>query len=168
MKERDYAKFFRSFIAIILIVIVSVTILQVFFRFVLDTPLVWSDELGRFLFIWMVFIGAAIVSFDDRHLTVEVIQERMSVKVKLISSIIIRTLIVAFLVITIYSSFDLVRVSHYLTSGALKIPFSYWRVAAPIGSALMIIFIIIRTILDIRSFKNGTFVNRSIIEEAKK
>lgn len=167
MKERDFAKFFRSFIAIILLVIVSVTILQVFFRFVLDTPLTWSDELGRFLFIWMVFIGAAIVSFDDKHLTVEVIQERMSTKIKLISSIIIRTLAVAFLLITIFSSFDLVRVSHYLTSGALNIPFSYWRVAAPVGSALMVIFIIIRTILDIRSFKKGTFVNRSIIEEAK-
>lgn len=163
--ERDYAKVFRAIIGLLLLVIVSVTILQVIFRFAFDQPFTWTDELGRFLLIWMVFIGAAIVSFDDKHLSVEVLQERMSPKVKLISSLILRVLILGFLLVTIMYSFDLIRVAHMQTSGALPLPNSYWRAAAPVGAGLMIIYIVIRSVLDIRSYRNGTYINQSFIEE---
>lgn len=167
MKERDYARPFRAVIALMLLAIVVVTILQVILRFVFNQPLTWPDELGRFLLIWLVFIGAAVVSFDDRHLGVEVIQEKMSPKVKLISSMILRALIMVFLFITIYSSIDLIRIAHTQTSAALEIPDSYWRAAAPVGAALMIFYILIRSYLDIRSYRAGTFVNRSVMEEMK-
>lgn len=165
MKRKDYAKPFRILISVMLLVIVAITILQVIFRFLLDSPFVWSDELGRFLLIWMVFIGAAVVSFDDRHLAVDLIQEKLSPKPKLIINIFIRFLIMIFLVITIYSSIELVQVSHYLKSGALNIPFSYWRVAAPIGALLMIIYTIIRSVIDIQNYRNGNYPMKDEAEE---
>ncbi|WP_422122382.1 TRAP transporter small permease [Planococcus sp. X10-3] len=168
VKERDYARPFRTIIALMLLTIVGVTILQVVSRFVFNEPLTWPDELGRFLLIWMVFIGAAVVSFDDRHLGVEFIQEKMSPKVKLISSMIIRLLILLFLFITIFSSFELIQIAHMRSSAALGIPDSYWRIAAPVGAALMIFYVVIRSILDIRSYRAGTFINRSVMEEMKK
>ena len=36
-------------------VIVVLTIAQVIFRFVLDSPLVWSEELARLLLVWVTF-----------------------------------------------------------------------------------------------------------------
>lgn len=166
-KRRDYARPFRQLIGISLLIIVIVTILQVIARFVFDRPLIWSDELARFILIWMVFIGAAVVSFDDKHMAVEVFQEKMSPKFKLITSFMMRFLILIFLAITAYSSIELVQVSHYLKSGALEIPFSYWRVAAPVGSVLMIIFIITRSVHEIQDYRAGNYRNSSIIEEVK-
>lgn len=168
MKKRvDFALPFMYLIGFFLLVIVFVTILQVVARFVFDSPLVWSDELARFILIWMVFIGAAVVSFDDKHMGVEVLQERMSPKVKLITSILMRVLVLIFLFITAFSSIELVKVSHYQVSGALEIPFSYWRVAAPVGCVMMMIFIVIRTVYDIQDYRNGSYKNNSIIEEVK-
>jgi TRAP-type C4-dicarboxylate transport system permease small subunit len=55
----------------ILGIIVSVMIAQVFFRYILNNSLVWSEELVRFLFIWMTFLGAAINIRDKWHIGVE-------------------------------------------------------------------------------------------------
>ncbi|SFD88730.1 TRAP-type C4-dicarboxylate transport system, small permease component [Lentibacillus persicus] len=156
-KRKDFAKILRYIVVVLLLAIVFITLLQVFFRFVLDSPLVWTDELSRFLLIWMVFLGAGIVSFDDKHLAVNVLQENMPPRIKLISDLIVRSVIVIFLGILIYTSIDIVAAAHYNRSGALEIPFSYWRVSITVGSILMIGYTVLRSVLDIRDFRSGTY-----------
>ncbi|PKR78205.1 hypothetical protein CEY16_00135 [Halalkalibacillus sediminis] len=164
-KHRDLAWGLRYLTSALLFAIVFVTILQVVFRFVFDSPLTWTDEIGRFLLIWVVFLGVGVVSFDDKHLAVNMLQENMSPKVHLITTQIMRLIIIVFLVIVIYTSIDVVRVAHLNSTGALDIPYSFWRGAAPVGSALMIIFTILRSINDIKDFKNGTYDTGSLTEE---
>jgi TRAP-type C4-dicarboxylate transport system permease small subunit len=48
--------------------------LQVFNRYVLGSSLYWSEELGRYLFIWAVYIGCAYATQQDKHLGVELIE----------------------------------------------------------------------------------------------
>ncbi|MBN8201431.1 TRAP transporter small permease [Bacillus sp. NTK034] len=166
-KRKDLALPLRYLISLSLLAIVVITILQVIARFIFDSPLVWSDELARFLLIWMVFIGAAIVSYDDKHMGIEMLQEKMSHKTKLITSLIMRAVILLALIITVNSSIELVQVSHSQKSGALEIPFSFWRGSASIGCFLMIVFITIRSVYDIQDYRNGNYRNSSILEEVK-
>ena len=71
-RARDFALPLRSLVGLTFATIVSLTIAQVFFRFALDDPLIWSEELVRILVIWMTFVGAAVVCWDGRHLNVDV------------------------------------------------------------------------------------------------
>ncbi|MFC7319317.1 TRAP transporter small permease [Halobacillus campisalis] len=167
-KRKDLAKYLRYVTAFLLFGIVFVTILQVFFRFVLDSPLTWTDELGRFLLVWVVFLGVGVVSLDDRHLAVNMLQEYMPPIVQLITSFIIRAVIIVFLVIVIYSSQEVIAAAHSNTTGALDIPYSWWRIAAPVGSGLMIIFTIIRSVYDFLDFRNGVYQTNSTTEEEVK
>lgn len=57
----------------ILGVIVSIMVIQVFFRYILNNSLIWSEELVRFLFIWLTFLGAAINIRDKWHIGVDYI-----------------------------------------------------------------------------------------------
>ena len=57
--------------------IVALTIAQVFFRFALDSPLIWSEELARLLLVWVTFVGAAVVAWDGTHLNVDVVFSRL-------------------------------------------------------------------------------------------
>ncbi|SES26420.1 TRAP transporter small permease [Salipaludibacillus aurantiacus] len=154
-KHRDAAFFLRYLCSFFLLAIVLITLAQVFSRFVLNSPFIWADELSRFLLVWMVFIGVGAVSFDDRHLAVNLFQEMMSPKVKLISDIIMRGIIIIFLIVVAYTSIDIVVAAHNSSTGALSIPFSFWRVAAPVGAVLMIVFTIIRTINDIKDYRTA-------------
>ena len=50
---------------------------QVFFRYFLDDPLVWSDELARYLFVWVSFLGWIIAARRRSHLSIDMAATRM-------------------------------------------------------------------------------------------
>lgn len=50
----------------------AVVTLQVLNRFVLHFPIIWSEELARFLFFWVVLLGAAMSVKNRRHFVIDV------------------------------------------------------------------------------------------------
>ena len=57
---------------------VLLTVLQVVFRYVLDDPLSWSEELARWLFVWCVYLGCAVLIGMKRHMRMEFVVSRVS------------------------------------------------------------------------------------------
>ncbi|WP_114390720.1 TRAP transporter small permease [Notoacmeibacter marinus] len=51
---------------------ISVVFLQVLSRYLLDSALIWSEEVARLLFISLIFVGAAVLARRREHLTVTV------------------------------------------------------------------------------------------------
>src|SRR3990170_4887410 len=60
-------------LAAILGVIVIVMFLQVFFRYALNNSLTWNEEITRFLFIWLVFLGTALNIRDKWNIGVDLL-----------------------------------------------------------------------------------------------
>ena len=52
-------------------------LVQVFFRYFLDSPLTWSDELGRYLFVWCAFLGWVIAARRRSHLAIASVQAKL-------------------------------------------------------------------------------------------
>jgi TRAP-type transport system small permease protein len=50
---------------------------QVVFRYVFGDPLVWSDELARYLFVWCSFLGWVIAARKRSHLSVSIAVDRL-------------------------------------------------------------------------------------------
>jgi TRAP-type C4-dicarboxylate transport system permease small subunit len=50
---------------------------QVVFRYFLGDPLVWSDELARYLFVWCAFLGWIVAARRRSHLRVAVAHDRL-------------------------------------------------------------------------------------------
>ena len=61
---------FRVVTGVLFVAIIVLTITQVFCRFVLDSPLVWSEELSRLLFVWMTMFGAPVLTYQRAHLAI--------------------------------------------------------------------------------------------------
>lgn len=55
-----------------------VTLIQVLFRYVFKLPLSWTEELARFLFVWVVFLGSAVSVKELGHVGVEYFVSRLS------------------------------------------------------------------------------------------
>ena len=58
-------------------VILVIILVAVFFRYVVNQSLFWSDEVVRYLFVWFTLLGAALVLRDRRHIRVEFFVEQM-------------------------------------------------------------------------------------------
>ena len=50
---------------------IILTFSEVIARHVLNRPIIWSEELGRMLFIWCVFLGAALAFLRKNHITID-------------------------------------------------------------------------------------------------
>ena len=50
---------------------VLLTVLQVFFRYVVGDPLSWSEELSRWLFVWTVYLGWPLLISKHKHMRLE-------------------------------------------------------------------------------------------------
>jgi TRAP-type C4-dicarboxylate transport system permease small subunit len=57
-------------------------LMQVFFRYFLDSPLTWSDELARYLFVWCAFLGWVIAARRRSHLAISAVQMRLRPRVR--------------------------------------------------------------------------------------
>lgn len=51
---------------------------QVVFRYFLGSPLTWSDELARYLFVWCAFLGWVVAARRRSHLAVTMGRDRLS------------------------------------------------------------------------------------------
>ena len=75
--------------AVVVVALTVIVFVQVFNRFVLKTPLAWSEDLAMLLFQWVVFLGAALGVKRMRHFGIELVvrqfPERMRHRVELLT-----------------------------------------------------------------------------------
>lgn len=63
-------------------VIFVVVLLQILFRYILQSPLVWSEELSRFIFIWVSLMGWTLATRNGTHIAITFFQERLPAPVR--------------------------------------------------------------------------------------
>jgi TRAP-type C4-dicarboxylate transport system permease small subunit len=126
-------------IALFAIIIVCVS-LQVFYRYVLNDPLTWSEELARFSFMWMVFLGLGLAERDDQHIAVDFFVGKMSSGVQRIIRIAVEIFCIVVLAIACYKSFGVIQVQAAMRSVALNISMAYFAVAVPVGFAILCVY----------------------------
>src|SRR5512137_879284 len=80
-----------------------VVFLQVLFRYLLRQPLFWSEELPRYLLIWMCFLAAALAQKHDAHINITLCIAPLSARARQLLKILTDAVILAFLWVLIYS-----------------------------------------------------------------
>jgi TRAP-type C4-dicarboxylate transport system permease small subunit len=121
---------------------------QVFTRFVINDPSVFTDELSRYLLIWIGILGGAYTYSVKRHLALELLVSHLNVKRKQWHSIFINFLVILFCSVTfVYggSSYVIATLQHNqvspgLSIGAHQLLIGYVYVVVPLSGALIIYF----------------------------
>lgn len=73
--KHNYLNKLEDYLGIILVFgLAFLLAIQVIFRYVFSHPLGWTEELARYVFIWMIFVGAVIVSREREHVRIELLK----------------------------------------------------------------------------------------------
>lgn len=92
-----------NFVAVVLFILVFVTVLlQIFSRYVLNSPLIWTEELCRYTFIWIAMLGWVMGTRNHSHLGVNVVLDALPHRLQIIARLIIKLLTLIFMVILGY------------------------------------------------------------------
>lgn len=121
----------------ILGLIVVIMFLQVFFRYALNNSLTWTEEITRFLFIWLVFLGTVINIRDRWNIGVDLLASLLPESYTRPLLMFDQLLVLAFLIFLVTSGFTWVFYSHGAYSSAVALPINLALYGAlPITSVL--------------------------------
>ncbi|MFD1851852.1 TRAP transporter small permease [Oceanobacillus bengalensis] len=146
-------KYFEEYILVFLSAFtVFIIFLQVVMRYVFGSSLTWSEEIARYAFIWMIYIGVSYGVKKKKHLGVDALSMLFKDKGKIIISMIANISFLIFAVVMTYYGIDIVlRVTR--ESAALQIPLT-WVYAAPVvGMALAAIRLIQSLVVEVAELK---------------
>ncbi|MFW2369001.1 MAG: TRAP transporter small permease [Desulforhopalus sp.] len=127
------------FLALLMAAMVVIISAQVWYRFVLNDPLSWSEEAGRYLFVWISFIGAAAGVRYQVHLGIDLMDKLLSPKAYKWMVVLVNLIIQIFLLMIIYWGFKILGVIKFQESASMHISMRYPYMAVPVGSIFMFI-----------------------------
>jgi TRAP-type C4-dicarboxylate transport system permease small subunit len=136
-------KILANFLVIIMAVMVLNVLWQVASRFILGSPSSFTDELARYLMIWVGILGAAYVSGRNMHVAIDVLPTRLSPPIQKRLMFIVRVLIILFcLLAMVIGGSRLVYITYVLgqNSPALQVPLAVVYAVIPISGLLIIYY----------------------------
>jgi TRAP-type transport system small permease protein len=124
---------------LILAVMAGAVFLQVVLRYLGWTGIDGLDEVPRYLFVWLVMLGAAAAMHRGEHTLLGYFRDRLGRRGRALAIIAVNAAGIAFFAYLIKVSFVLVPNSNFQTSAGLGLPLSYVYIAVPVGAALIIL-----------------------------
>ena len=131
----------------ILVVILGVMVInvswQVFSRYVLANPSSFTDELARYLMIWLGVMGTAYVSGKRMHVAIDILPDKLSPKRQVKLKKIVNLIIILFAtLIFVVGGSNLVYLSYILgqKSAALQIPLYVVYLCIPLSGLCIVFF----------------------------
>jgi TRAP-type C4-dicarboxylate transport system permease small subunit len=138
--------------AAVLIAIVGVmtvvVFLQVLYRYVFAQPLQWSEELARYLFVWLSIMGATLALQKKGHFGLDLFYKMLSNRFQRIVKFPVYLLLGIVIFVILFQGIILVQKTVLQESPAMGISMAWAYASLPVGGALMAIHLIALSLKD--------------------
>ncbi len=150
----------RAFIALLMVLLLSLTFIQVVARYVMHSPFTGTDQLSRIALVWLTFLAAAVAVREDKNIRIEVLVRRLSPNAAKWNATVLDLLLLCFLTVFSAKAYEVTRIGSF--QHIIATPFSYAAIYSSIfaGSLLMLLFVALR-ILN----RHGIFGFRELRKE---
>jgi len=126
-------------IMVLMAFLVVVVVASVLFRYILLSPLSWSEEVGRYVMIWLGFLAASIALRQGLHVGVDFVVQLARPRIAAYLRGLARAATAGFLLIVMGYGFFLVTNLWEQWSPVMGIRMTWPYLAIPVGSLLMLI-----------------------------
>ena len=122
--------------SLLLVGICAVTIAQVASRYLMESPLAWTEELATMLFAWLVFIGAALALKRGEHFALDLFVDLLPALPRRLARLAGIVAVGAFCLLITGYGFVLARDSWTVDTAVLEIPRTWLYASVPCGGRL--------------------------------
>jgi len=129
--------------------------LQVLIRFVFKYPLPWTEEVSRIAFVYTIFIGATIAVREKAHLNVDFLLVALPPKVSQVVKLLGTALVAVFLIFVTWQGIQFVRATGVQVTPVMQVPFRYLYLVLPSCGGLMLLYLILGALDDLRAKGGG-------------
>lgn len=113
-------------------------------RYVLESPLVWTDELASMLFLWLAMLGSVVALRRNEHMRMTAVVGMVGPRTRAFLDVFALAAALAFLLLIALPAYEFAHDEAMISTPAMDIS-NAWRAAAlPVGSGLMILTALLR------------------------
>jgi TRAP-type transport system small permease protein len=142
MLHRVYSalqKTIRVCLCALLVCMVVIVFANVISRYYLEASLAWSEEVTRFMLVWMVFLGAVLAYVNDEHLGLDILVKSLPRRVQSAVAVIVDALIMFAVILLIRGGSMLMVGSWEWEAPATAIPYGYIYTIVPACGTLLLL-----------------------------
>ena len=155
MQERTHGFLanFEKWLSYLFIFIMTVAVLFQFFSRLLGHPLAWGEEVARYAYVWLAFIGTSYVVLTREHIQINFFVHKLPQKAQKVLQI-LEYILMILSVIWILPSAFLHSIEQWKNlSPAMELPTFFLYISFPIGMCLVVVRLIQLLSSDVRSIK---------------
>jgi TRAP-type C4-dicarboxylate transport system permease small subunit len=139
----------KFFLGLSLALMVTLLSSGVFFRYVLNNPIVWSESIAKLLIVWMTFLGASIAFSEKSHIRVDSLVDYFPFRIQQIIKHIVELFTVSILAYMGYLGFIYFETTITSTSPILGVSIGYFSIGMPILFVCSVFHILVNLICNI-------------------
>lgn len=146
------------------VVIVGIVTIEVILRKGFGTSLIVTEELARYLLVWMVFLASAIGIRNKSHIRINALVKHFSPRVQMILAMCAQAMSLTFLVILLVESCQILPSQFTQMCVCFDVPIVCFYLAIPVGCVLMILFMVpqIREIMEGKAVESPKHVGETV------
>jgi TRAP-type C4-dicarboxylate transport system permease small subunit len=149
-----YYRLLRLILTLLMAAIIVPVTMQILSRYTGIIPrFIWTEEIARFCFVWIVMIGAMIAVRDGTHFDVDVLPHSTNPTVELVFKLIVNFAILLMGLAFLRWGYDFGILGSRQQSEIFGLPMITIYIAWPLAGLTWVVFIIERTFNDIAAWK---------------
>jgi TRAP-type C4-dicarboxylate transport system permease small subunit len=135
-------KYLETILCILLVAIVGVSFIQVLFRYLLHLSLAWSEEMARYLFLWLAGLTSAYAFKTKSHFALRFMINKLGPRGQRILGSLVTGLVAIFLLLFTWKAVEYTVSVSNQTSPSMQISMAVPYSSAVVGGALMLYYLL--------------------------
>jgi TRAP-type C4-dicarboxylate transport system permease small subunit len=140
------------------VVMVGIIFFQVIMRYVFNNSLSWSEEFGKFLFVWISWLGISIGHKRKEHIKITLVVDKLPHKLKMICEAISELILVIICGITMYYGVVMIGIQKNIPYAGIKISTAWGYLSVVLGCGIFIIRAAVCFIQSIQSINKKDII----------
>ena len=130
-------------VGLLIVLFVSLMVIDVnigvFYRYVLNSAISWTEELSRYCMVWAAYLGMSFAVRDNQHMGLYFVVEKFSPKVRCYLELASRIIMMIFLIVVFRYSLNHLKVVKIQSSPSMEISMFWPYLAVTVGMGLMML-----------------------------
>lgn len=144
--KRSLDKTVLTFTSILAILMVIIVFIQVVARYVFQNSLSWSEEIARYMLVWLIFLSAGYVLGQRAHIFLDVVFNAFPLRLQKVLRQVSNVLLLGFSLIVTYFGCEMMKLGSSQISSAVQLPMWLVYLALPVGGLLLVIYSLLEMI----------------------
>ncbi|MGI6034472.1 MAG: TRAP transporter small permease [Limnochordia bacterium] len=138
----DVERILRVLLIGLMAVMTSIVFYEVVARYVFNAPTRWSEEMARYLLIWLALSGLGLAIRKKQHIRVDFLLNYLPEWLNVLAAIFRAVSVLLYAVVLLVAGYEFAVMNKTQLSPAMGVPMYYVYLAVPVGATLIIFYLI--------------------------